>query len=331
LNIAVSDPNVCQVLGLTDTSVIILSMAFGQAEVVLNAYKYDWVAFKYINVDVPTHAYKIAYEQEDGYFSDICVINQDGSGFINVTNTPDLTEEMPSLNFSGEYVGYMKQEGGYFDVVVTDLSNNIVYQMNDPGAYQSIEFLLDRDMFGCLRANYTNADFWFLNGNESSFVGFPDYGSYPYMHQVKVNSIADGGSSGVCIRSIYGPNVYQNNYHVLFYSWHNYATDILHTSETISYPCMAPDSSFIVYTRGYGNESEIVRYHYDQELEQKIFVDLTDNDFADEHPRIDPMSERIVFSSNRNGNYDLFIMDEDGGNVVQITSSPEDDIRPDWK
>ncbi len=43
-----------------------------------------------------------------------------------------------------------------------------------------------------------------------------------------------------------------------------------------------------------------------------------------------PDGSRIVFQSNRNGDYDLFVMDADGANVEQLTSGIGDDWAPAW-
>jgi len=40
------------------------------------------------------------------------------------------------------------------------------------------------------------------------------------------------------------------------------------------------------------------------------------------------LDEKIVFSSNRDGDYDIYSMDPDGSNVVQLTNSPGSDINP---
>ena len=37
---------------------------------------------------------------------------------------------------------------------------------------------------------------------------------------------------------------------------------------------------------------------------------------------------RIVFESNRNGNEDIYAMDVDGNNLVQLTDNPADDGSP---
>jgi len=57
---------------------------------------------------------------------------------------------------------------------------------------------------------------------------------------------------------------------------------------------------------------------------------LTDNTWDDTYPRWSPDGKKISFSANRNGNYDLFVMDESGDNLVQLTASPEDDLDAAW-
>ena len=39
---------------------------------------------------------------------------------------------------------------------------------------------------------------------------------------------------------------------------------------------------------------------------------------------------QIVFTSNRDGDWDIYVMDADGGNVRQLTDHPASDGSPDW-
>ena len=47
-------------------------------------------------------------------------------------------------------------------------------------------------------------------------------------------------------------------------------------------------------------------------------------------PRLRPGTNQIVFVSNRTGNYELFLMDWGGGNLLQITAHPAYDSQPAW-
>lgn len=43
-----------------------------------------------------------------------------------------------------------------------------------------------------------------------------------------------------------------------------------------------------------------------------------------------PDGTKVVFSSGRTGNFELFTMNSDGSNVVQLTNTPEDEFEPEW-
>jgi Tol biopolymer transport system component len=67
---------------------------------------------------------------------------------------------------------------------------------------------------------------------------------------------------------------------------------------------------------------------------------LTHNDKVDARPVWSPDGQRIVFHSNRDGSldqpgayseYEIYVMDADGGNVERITSNDHYDGHPDWK
>jgi Tol biopolymer transport system component len=59
-------------------------------------------------------------------------------------------------------------------------------------------------------------------------------------------------------------------------------------------------------------------------------VKLTDNDWQDEYPRCSPDGRRISFSANPGGKFQIFTMNMDGTDVVQITHSPHDAIEQAW-
>ncbi len=57
---------------------------------------------------------------------------------------------------------------------------------------------------------------------------------------------------------------------------------------------------------------------------------LTDNTWEDEHPVWSPDGEKIAFTANPEGNYDIFTMDADGSNINQLTSFPLDENWASW-
>jgi Tol biopolymer transport system component len=57
---------------------------------------------------------------------------------------------------------------------------------------------------------------------------------------------------------------------------------------------------------------------------------LTSNSAVDLEPDWSPDGKKIAFSSDRDGDFDIYTMDADGSNVAQLTNSPGDDKQPDW-
>ena len=52
--------------------------------------------------------------------------------------------------------------------------------------------------------------------------------------------------------------------------------------------------------------------------------------FANIQPTLSPDRTRIAFSSNRDGSYDLYLMDADGGNLQRLTTEPGREAEPVW-
>jgi len=65
-------------------------------------------------------------------------------------------------------------------------------------------------------------------------------------------------------------------------------------------------------------------------LTSKGVKKLTDNAWSDEYPKWSPDGNWVAFTSNRTGNFDVYIMNEDGEQVRQITSGPRDEVEHAW-
>lgn len=57
---------------------------------------------------------------------------------------------------------------------------------------------------------------------------------------------------------------------------------------------------------------------------------LTDNDAGDWSPDWSPDGRRIAFTSDRNGNRDIYVMDADGSGATRLTDNDAVDHAPDW-
>jgi len=65
-------------------------------------------------------------------------------------------------------------------------------------------------------------------------------------------------------------------------------------------------------------------------LTEKSLLKITDNGWKDEYPRWSPDGRRIAFSSNRTGNFDIYVMNVDGTGVRQVTSGQRDEGELAW-
>ncbi len=57
---------------------------------------------------------------------------------------------------------------------------------------------------------------------------------------------------------------------------------------------------------------------------------LTNNSADDRYASYSATGKQIIFESNRDGNWEIYIMDRDGKNQIRLTTSESDDRRPSW-
>ena len=59
-------------------------------------------------------------------------------------------------------------------------------------------------------------------------------------------------------------------------------------------------------------------------------IRLTTDPADDLVPRWSPDGTKFAFYSNRDGNYEIYVMDADGSNQTRLTNTPADEIDPAW-
>lgn len=90
---------------------------------------------------------------------------------------------------------------------------------------------------------------------------------------------------------------------------------------------LRPEMSFpgrIVFQSDMDGDKEIYL------LTSKGLAQLTDNSWDDIYPRWSPDGSKVAYASNPNGNFDIFIMDADGGDPVRLTDSPQEETDLAW-
>ena len=94
-------------------------------------------------------------------------------------------------------------------------------------------------------------------------------------------------------------------------------------------PAWSPDGRKITFERGW----DIYIMNPDgTEQVQLTNTDTLPNDFPvyNRNPFWSPNSRKIGFDSNRNGNYEIYVMDADGDNPTNLTQNPASDIGGSW-
>ena len=57
-------------------------------------------------------------------------------------------------------------------------------------------------------------------------------------------------------------------------------------------------------------------------------INLTNNPAWDQYPCFSPDGSKIAFVSDRDGNYDIYIMNVDGSGVTRLTDNVANDYNP---
>ncbi|HSH82571.1 MAG TPA: hypothetical protein VLA19_28910 [Herpetosiphonaceae bacterium] len=106
------------------------------------------------------------------------------------------------------------------------------------------------------------------------------------------------------------------------------------------YPTWLPDGSAIVYSSNCSGNYEVFRadmkYAQDKGNDVQVTlantINLTNNAAEDRYPRVSPSGDNVAFSTNRDGNFEVYRMrTRDGSALVRITNSTGgDDLAPTW-
>lgn len=92
-------------------------------------------------------------------------------------------------------------------------------------------------------------------------------------------------------------------------------------------PSWSSDGNQLVYVDSTGYRTEEV---CQLDIQSRRRIQLTNNNRTDMLPSYSPNDSRIVFVSDRTGDYEIWIMNSDGGNDKQLTESPGLDSFPCW-
>src|SRR5689334_9877006 len=111
-----------------------------------------------------------------------------------------------------------------------------------------------------------------------------------------------------------------------------------HTPETTATP-EPPTATEQVIPIAAKNTQEVVIFSYEEDGYAHLFAyipgkmpltRITAGDWDDITPSPSPNGEKIAFASNRNGFWDLYLLDLASGEVTQLTDTPQYEGAPTW-
>ena len=65
-------------------------------------------------------------------------------------------------------------------------------------------------------------------------------------------------------------------------------------------------------------------------MTQNSIIQLTDNTWNDEYPVWSPDGTQIAFTADREGHYDIFVMEADGSDLTRLTTTKAHEKEPSW-
>lgn len=102
-----------------------------------------------------------------------------------------------------------------------------------------------------------------------------------------------------------------------------------------SYPKWSPNGKLIAFASSGSGQSKICIMKADGSDQVCLIVSTNNTDLSSHYvnnisPSWSPDGSHIVFSSNRDGDYDLYIVRADGTGLTQLTNDPGDETYPVW-
>lgn len=280
----------------------------------------------------------IAFQAKAGSISEIFVMNPDG---INLRNlTPSLAGSFePSLSPDGKQVVFWSREDGNPDLWLVNVDSRDPTQLTQTGlaelcpvwspdgtriAYQAILF------FGAFLEDPDAAGIWVTtaDGSYTEQIVGPDLHSNPGCpswspsgDRLAFSSSQGGEPDGrIFIINTDGTGLVE-----LF--------DFVSEENSVQEVSWSPDGTQIVFEFGHLASSE-------REQEAQIYIinidnpadpiQLTTEGAVNQCPSWSPDGSRILFSSNRGGDHDLYSMNPDGSDQKPLLVIPGDEFCPVW-
>jgi hypothetical protein len=268
----------------------------------------------------------IAFQSNrDGNY-EIYVMNGDGSGLTNLTNSP-ADDSGPVWSPDGQQILFTSNREGNNEVYVmnadgsaqTNLTNNPATDGEvGGGGYLQVDWSPDgkKILFSTNRDG--NNEIYMMNADGSAQTNLTNNPAYDIFPKWSVDGTQIGftrdGINGILVMNTDGSNTRQLT---------NYPGDN-------AFPRWSPDGKQIVFVGGHGDGTYEI---YLMNADGSNRTQLTNSPGYDNNmdPRWSLDGKQIIFWSSRDGNEEIYVMNADGTDQTRLTDHEADDSDPMWR
>jgi TolB protein len=259
---------------------------------------------------------KIAFESKRDGNSEVYIMNNDGSGQMNLTN--NLAEDIdPTFSPDGTKIAFASNRDGNNEIYIMNADGTNPTRLTNNSADElQPAFSPDGTRIAFASTRDGNREIYLMNvngSNPSRITNNPATERAPVFSpdgtKIAFRSNRDGNDE-IYLMNADGTN--QTNL------TNNPANDF---SSTFS-----PDGTKITFTTTRDGNDEI----YVMNVDGTGQTNLTNRPLGDNYSTFSPDGTKITFRSARDGNREIYVMNADGSNQTRITFEPAEDLDPDW-